>query len=151
MFERQADCRAFSRAWAKTGNRMAARMAMMAMTTSSSINVNPSRRRDAVMELLLLGGLVSTDDCPRRGRIPAFRLHVLGHLPLDRSVDFRYDGTIEAFRLECLNVAAMEEPNAFCNVTRWERARRPRPEPERRDDRPRTDPTDSAARGGAAW
>src|SRR5436853_4874272 len=35
--------RDFSRAWAKTGKRMAARMAMIAMTTSSSISVNPPR------------------------------------------------------------------------------------------------------------
>jgi hypothetical protein len=33
--------RAFSRARAKTGNKIAARMAMMAMTTKSSINVKP--------------------------------------------------------------------------------------------------------------
>src|SRR5687768_13051905 len=32
--------RAFSRAWANTGNRIAARMAMIAITTSSSIRVN---------------------------------------------------------------------------------------------------------------
>ncbi len=32
---------ALSRAWAKTGNRMAARIAMMAMTTSNSIRVKP--------------------------------------------------------------------------------------------------------------
>ena len=44
QLERQAACRAFSRAWAKTGNRIAARMAMMAMTTRSSISVNPRRR-----------------------------------------------------------------------------------------------------------
>src|SRR5262245_55624729 len=40
MLERHAELRAFSRAWAKTGNRTAARMAMMAITTSSSISVN---------------------------------------------------------------------------------------------------------------
>src|SRR6266852_1564987 len=39
QFEAQADWRAFSRARAKTGNRIAARMAMMAITTSSSIRV----------------------------------------------------------------------------------------------------------------
>src|SRR5262245_55448500 len=36
--------RAFSHAWAKTGKRIAARMAMIAITTSSSIRVNPCRR-----------------------------------------------------------------------------------------------------------
>src|SRR5690349_4581179 len=43
VFERQADERALSRACAKTGKRMAARMAIIAMTTRSSINVNPDR------------------------------------------------------------------------------------------------------------
>src|SRR3989449_10639782 len=38
---RQTMERAFSRAWAKTGKRMAARMAMIAITTSSSIKVKP--------------------------------------------------------------------------------------------------------------
>jgi len=37
----QLACRAFSLARANTGNRMAARIAMMAMTTSSSISVKP--------------------------------------------------------------------------------------------------------------
>src|SRR5713101_2609933 len=36
--------RAFSRAWAKTGNRIAARMAIIAITTSSSIRVKPRWR-----------------------------------------------------------------------------------------------------------
>src|SRR6478672_6530734 len=35
--------RARSRAWAKTGKRMAARMAMIAITTSSSMSVNARR------------------------------------------------------------------------------------------------------------
>src|SRR6266540_7273962 len=43
MFERQLVCRAFSRAWAKTGKRIAASIAMIAMTTRSSISVNPRR------------------------------------------------------------------------------------------------------------
>src|SRR5207245_2826208 len=42
--ERQTACRAFSRAWAKTGKRIAARMAMIAITTSSSISVKPRPR-----------------------------------------------------------------------------------------------------------
>src|SRR5207247_5476931 len=44
MLLMQLAWRAFSRAWAKTGKRIAARMAMMAMTTSSSIRVKPDRR-----------------------------------------------------------------------------------------------------------
>src|SRR5918911_1683292 len=39
VLDRQAVWRAFSRAWEKTGNRIAARIAIMAMTTSSSIRV----------------------------------------------------------------------------------------------------------------
>src|SRR3954469_12339561 len=49
MFDRQAVCRAFPRAWAKTGKRIAARMAMMAITTRSSIRVKPVRRRSMVV------------------------------------------------------------------------------------------------------
>src|SRR5438067_2092068 len=41
MLLKQAVWRALARAWAKTGKRIAARMAMMAMTTSNSISVNP--------------------------------------------------------------------------------------------------------------
>src|SRR5713226_7864269 len=41
MLERQAVIRARSRAWANTGNRIAARMAIMAITTSNSIRVKP--------------------------------------------------------------------------------------------------------------
>src|SRR5437660_7824854 len=40
---KQVVCRAFSRACANTGNRIAARIAMMAITTSSSISVKPYR------------------------------------------------------------------------------------------------------------
>src|SRR5881396_1749884 len=47
MLERQVAWRALSRAWAKTGKRMAARMAMMAITTRSSISVKPDRERRA--------------------------------------------------------------------------------------------------------
>src|SRR5688572_22737860 len=43
MWLRHALIRAFSRAWAKTGNRIAARIAMMAITTRSSIKVNALR------------------------------------------------------------------------------------------------------------
>jgi hypothetical protein len=43
MFDMQDVCRAFSLAWAKTGNKMAASIAIIAMTTSSSINVKAFR------------------------------------------------------------------------------------------------------------
>ena len=43
MLERQVACRAFSRACANTGNRMAARIAIMAITTSNSIRVKAFR------------------------------------------------------------------------------------------------------------
>src|SRR5438445_9902844 len=45
LLERQVVWRALSRAWAKTGKRIAARMAMMAITTRSSISVKPCRCR----------------------------------------------------------------------------------------------------------
>src|SRR5437016_6213501 len=41
--------RACSRAWAKTGKRIAARMAMIAITTSNSIRVKPFRRTIACL------------------------------------------------------------------------------------------------------
>src|SRR5262245_39294693 len=44
MFDRHVAARAFSRAWAKTGNRIAARIAMIAITTRSSISVNAGTR-----------------------------------------------------------------------------------------------------------
>src|SRR2546422_909576 len=44
VLERHAVCRALPRAWAKTGKRMAARMAIMAITTSNSISVKPFGR-----------------------------------------------------------------------------------------------------------
>src|SRR5438874_2020478 len=42
-FERHDMPRAFARAWAKTGKRIAAKIAMIAITTSSSISVKPHR------------------------------------------------------------------------------------------------------------
>src|SRR5438128_45456 len=45
MRETQTITRAFLRAWAKTGKRIAARMAMIAITTSSSMRVKPKRLR----------------------------------------------------------------------------------------------------------
>src|ERR1051325_3308356 len=41
VFERHCVLRACARAWAKTGNRIAARTAIIAMTTSNSIRVKP--------------------------------------------------------------------------------------------------------------
>src|SRR5690242_9878193 len=41
LLERQEAVLADSRAWAKTGKRIAARIAMIAMTTSSSMRVKP--------------------------------------------------------------------------------------------------------------
>src|SRR5687767_3931063 len=52
--ERQEICRAFSRACAKTGNRMAARIAMIAMTTRSSIRV---KARLCICSFLLWRGV----------------------------------------------------------------------------------------------
>src|SRR5438270_117976 len=46
-------CLAFSRAWAKTEKRIAARMAIMAITTSSSMSVKPARRLRKPITILL--------------------------------------------------------------------------------------------------
>src|SRR3954454_12475475 len=60
VLDRQEAPRAFSRAWAKTGKRIAARIAMMAITTSNSIRVNPRRiQRNMVGSLLLIPRLHS--------------------------------------------------------------------------------------------
>src|SRR3954470_17944184 len=58
LLDRQEVWRAFSRACAKTGKRMAARIAIMAMTTSSSMSVKPLRTfiDEPPNE-------ISTDDC----------------------------------------------------------------------------------------
>jgi hypothetical protein len=45
MFDWQLACRAFPLALANTGKRIAARIAMIAITTSSSISVNPLDER----------------------------------------------------------------------------------------------------------
>src|SRR5687768_5947009 len=52
MLDMQALIRALSRAWAKTGKRIAARMAMIAITTSSSISVKAGFRTRGIRDLL---------------------------------------------------------------------------------------------------
>src|SRR5437660_8720765 len=61
-FDWHVDERARSRAWAKTGNKIAARMAIMAITTSSSISVKPERpgRRHRIATFLPLPSPVKT-------------------------------------------------------------------------------------------
>src|SRR5262245_40245621 len=61
-----AVCRAFSRARANTGKRMAARIAIMAMTTSSSISVNPF----ADLQLQSMAELSPCDDSDEFGFRP---------------------------------------------------------------------------------
>src|SRR5713101_5676614 len=51
MLLRHVVCRALSRAWANTGNRIAARMAIIAITTSNSISVKPFRLQPLSMGL----------------------------------------------------------------------------------------------------
>src|SRR3954468_15561798 len=72
--ERQLAVRAFSRAWAKTGNRIAARIAMMAMTTSSSIRVKPLRLTGCFMRIPFVDDdcVVTADDESRPG-VPTAR------------------------------------------------------------------------------
>src|SRR5690242_13711237 len=54
-FEMQDVFLACSRAWAKTGKRMAARIAMMAMTTSSSIRVKAFLRQRTLGPCMVVG------------------------------------------------------------------------------------------------
>src|SRR5579871_3757710 len=69
VFERQDAARAFSRAWAKTGNRMAARMAMIAMTTSSSIRVK-ALLRDLISNLSLSNEVQKITAWREKGVLP---------------------------------------------------------------------------------
>src|SRR5437667_816871 len=69
MLEKQAACRPFSRACAKTGKRIAARMAIMAMTTSSSIRVNPRAFPDADVTAVSL-----PERTPRHGLLSCLTL-----------------------------------------------------------------------------
>src|SRR5579859_3668586 len=65
VLERQEIARAFSRACAKTGNRIAARMAIMAMTTSSSMSVKAERRAlepGAVKQFMSTSPSLASDD-----------------------------------------------------------------------------------------
>src|SRR6266705_1636704 len=77
-FERQVVARAFSRAWAKTGNRIAARMAIIAITTRSSIRVKAEELR-RLMDigyssfLSKQGRLVRSDEREAHGRHDAGR------------------------------------------------------------------------------
>ena len=43
---KQVACRALALAWLNTGNRIAARIAIIAITTSNSISVKPARKRN---------------------------------------------------------------------------------------------------------
>src|SRR5713101_179560 len=52
ILEMQTLIRAFSRAWAKTGKRIAARMEIMAITTRSSIRVKADFRIRGIADLL---------------------------------------------------------------------------------------------------
>src|SRR5262245_39157359 len=54
MLEIQARIRAFSRAWAKTGKSMAARLAIIAITTRSSMSVKAGFRIRGIDDLPVL-------------------------------------------------------------------------------------------------
>src|SRR5438128_10762336 len=78
MLLRQPVRRADSRARAKTGNKIAARIAMMAITTSSSISVNPRWRR-----VSMEGTLFRSRGTPRVAH-PAVRRHCQISCPFGR-------------------------------------------------------------------
>src|SRR5438034_4732794 len=63
----QVAVRAFSRAWANTGKRIAARMAMIAITTRSSIKVKPARQSEA-RDLNMLPPMAKAAVSDRRNR-----------------------------------------------------------------------------------
>src|SRR5436190_16634618 len=83
MFETQVVIRAFSRAWAKTGKRMAARIAMMAITTSSSIRVNARLRMRCIHDLLcgLWAAALVPADGESQARMKAPDRPLLGAIP----------------------------------------------------------------------
>src|SRR5579871_1831383 len=64
--ETQVMARAFSRAWAKTGNRMAASIAIIAITTSSSMRVNALLRCIGHFSLVRVTRFDGQDRCRKR-------------------------------------------------------------------------------------
>src|SRR5687768_7180598 len=69
-FDKQVVFRAASRAWANTGNKMAARIAIIAITTSSSIRVKPL---DFLIVCILFVKLCGSNLC-------RIRANLRGHL-----------------------------------------------------------------------
>src|SRR5260370_943352 len=94
MLERQVAARAFSRAWAKTGKRMAAKIAMMAITTRSSMSVKP---------FLCLGCMAK----PRS---------VEGALPLSDSLKFRLVAPLLLLDSP-VGLASEDSPSRQANLT----------------------------------
>jgi len=62
-FEVQVVCRAFSRAFENTGNKIAAKIAIIAITTKSSIRVNPPPHRCFSHFVFLLKFFTIIFDC----------------------------------------------------------------------------------------
>jgi hypothetical protein len=99
MLLRHCVCRAFSRACANTGNRIAAKIAIIAITTSSSISVKPSRRIGITSEVRIPPSVRSDKGTPatliRRARGWAFagRIPPLPALfPLDKGGEGKGEG-----------------------------------------------------------
>src|SRR5207302_384125 len=76
---RQLVWRADSRALAKTGKRMAARIAIIAITTSNSIRVNPVRRATSLALMMTPPGFGS--DSSKCGQIPMTPARRLSNAP----------------------------------------------------------------------
>src|ERR1051326_3538718 len=84
MLLKQAVWRAFSRAWAKTGKRIAAKMAMIAITTSSSIRVKPERKTARFMVTSCFFGALAQErhsDFQRRSEAHRVSFPVQAHVP----------------------------------------------------------------------
>src|SRR5689334_25158699 len=79
QLERQLIARAFARAWAKTGKRIAAKIAMIAITTSSSIKVKPARTGSADRERIVRRPIVPSSS---RYRLALFGTQTGEQFPL---------------------------------------------------------------------
>src|SRR4051794_4666070 len=98
--EAQAALRAVARAWAKTGKRIAARIAMMAMTTRSSMRVKPPRICWRFTRVSFLRGSQITTAFGRAASKFLLRLRSVAAARLRRRHVQRWVAVKEAHRLE---------------------------------------------------
>src|SRR5690349_6435467 len=92
-FDRHEAARAFSRARAKTGNRIAARIAIIAMTTKSSIKVKPD------FFIVLFMALLFNAKTPEENRGRCYYATARGALNRKRAPE--YSGALFRLVLRC--------------------------------------------------